>query len=92
VSFYWAESSLLREHGVPEALTDKLDHYRMVMRGTDQKQPRCVALQGNIGRQVSCSIYDRRPAPCREFDAGTERCISARIKHGLADYLPEICA
>ena len=28
---------------------------------------RCVALVGAVGESVSCSIYDSRPAVCREF-------------------------
>jgi len=92
VSFYWGESSLLRADGVPEALTEKLDHYRMVMRGTDNKQPRCIALQGDVGQQVGCAIYEQRPSPCREFDAGSEACIRARMRHGLGDYFSEVCA
>ena len=85
VSFYWREVSELEVTGVPLALTEKLNHHRMVMLGTNQKSPHCIALQGEIGVAVNCSIYDRRPSPCREFEAGTERCREARNKHGLAD-------
>lgn len=37
------------------------------MKGTNQAHPRCVALQGEIGRQATCTIYEQRPSPCREF-------------------------
>jgi Fe-S-cluster containining protein len=37
------------------------------MKGTNQKNPRCAALTGAIGAAVACSIYDRRPSPCRDF-------------------------
>ncbi len=31
-----------------------------------QKASACVALRGTPGKRVSCMIYDRRPAACRE--------------------------
>ena len=45
-------------------LTPKL----MRMKGTDDAAPRCVALDGEIGCQVGCRIYDHRPSPCHEFN------------------------
>jgi Fe-S-cluster containining protein len=60
------------------------------MRGTLAKPVRCVALKGELGQDVSCGIYAKRPSPCREFDAwhadGTpdERCQQARARIGLA--------
>ncbi|PZR93494.1 MAG: hypothetical protein DI537_10260 [Stutzerimonas stutzeri] len=39
---------------------------------------RCVALTGVIGKSVSCSIYSDRPAVCRQFEAGSPGCLSAR--------------
>jgi hypothetical protein len=53
------------------------------MAGTDAAAPRCVALAGEVGRDVECSIYDSRPSPCREFEAGHEACARARRRHGL---------
>lgn len=83
VSFYWGETSLLQMTGVPETHTEKLDAHRVAMRGTNQKQPRCLCLQGKVGEAVSCAVYEQRPSPCREFDAGSERCLKARMAHGL---------
>lgn len=54
------------------------------MRGTESQPVRCVALQGSVGRQVSCGIYAQRSSTCREFTAGDERCADARRRHGLA--------
>jgi Fe-S-cluster containining protein len=54
---------------------------RMV--GTDATAPRCIALAGDIGREVACTIYAARPSPCREFEAGDEACVRARRRHGL---------
>lgn len=38
------------------------------MIGTDTPKPRCLALHGDIGTSVCCTIYAQRPSPCREFD------------------------
>jgi Fe-S-cluster containining protein len=62
------------------------------MQGTNQANPRCVALTGEIGKQVGCSIYANRPSPCREFVAGDEDvnpfCDKARAKYGLPPLIP----
>ena len=73
----------MQDNGTPDELTEKLDYHRVAMRGTNQQQPYCIALQGEIGKRVACTVYDNRPSPCREFDAGTERCFAARQRHGL---------
>jgi Fe-S-cluster containining protein len=54
------------------------------MRGTDHAPARCAALTGQVGRQVACGIYEWRPSPCREFQAGSDACQQARRRHGLA--------
>lgn len=38
------------------------------MKGTDSFPPRCIALEGEVGQAVRCSIYDQRPLVCREFN------------------------
>lgn len=59
------------------------------MRGTDEAAPRCIALHGEIGQAVACSIYALRPSPCRDFapyaplGIGDEACARARRRHGL---------
>jgi Fe-S-cluster containining protein len=53
--------------GVPADLTEPLDKTRVCMKGTNREDPRCVALKGEIGIEVKCGIYDRRPTPCRRF-------------------------
>lgn len=80
VSFYWAEAE---ERGLPEAMTEPLQRWFSCMAGTNQPQPRCVALQGEIGTAVACGVYAQRPTPCREVQAGDEQCQRARAKHGL---------
>jgi len=88
VSFYWAESD---EAGgvVPQDLTQQVTPFLSCMQGTNAKSPRCVALDGEIGQSVSCSIYLNRPTPCHEFDASgvngvsNESCDRARARYGL---------
>lgn len=92
VSFYWGETDLLQVDGVPETFTEKLNHHRVAMRGTNQKNPRCHCLQGELNDLVSCSIYENRPTPCREFMPGEPRCHEARQKHGIFKIEPAICA
>lgn len=51
--------------------------------GTDTYAPRCIALQGTVGKGVSCSIYAHRPSPCHEVQVGDGQCQRARAAHGL---------
>lgn len=88
VSFYWAEAD---DAGgvVPADLTEPLNLMMRAMRGTNAREPRCVALQGEPGGCVSCGIYAQRPSPCREFamsgESGVynEACDRARARYGL---------
>ena len=75
---------------VPVHLVEKLTESRACMKGTSQKNPLCVALTGTPGVATACSIYERRPTPCREFEpweadgSPNERCQSLRVKLGLS--------
>ncbi|MGB1580718.1 MAG: YkgJ family cysteine cluster protein [Nevskiales bacterium] len=88
-SFYWAEADDATPGGVPVALTAPLTPYLRVMRGTDQPQPRCIALMGEIGRDVYCNIHPQRASVCRDYPPSYEdgkpnpRCDEARAVHGL---------
>jgi Fe-S-cluster containining protein len=44
---------------------------------------RCDALEGVVGRTVRCTIYERRPAPCRACTPGDRSCLAARTAFGL---------
>ena len=77
-AFAWGE-------GVPVAMTLPVTPAIVRMCGTDAAPPRCVALAGEVGVAVACTIYDVRPSPCREFEAGSDACRQARRRHGLAD-------
>jgi Fe-S-cluster containining protein len=88
-----AESSLGGQ--VPPELTERLDAHRLVMRGTQAYQPRCVALEGVVGGATRCSIHPQRPSVCRdvlpswEFGAPSPQCDKARLAHGLPPLTPE---
>jgi Fe-S-cluster containining protein len=94
-SFYWAECDDTTPGGVPVAMTEDFPGFRRAMGGTSQPKPRCVALEGEITREVYCSIYERRPSVCRDvppsyqFGAPEEKCDKARIAYGLAPLTPE---
>lgn len=69
---------------VPDGLALEVTSHTARMRGTDHRQPRCAALTGRLGERVACGIYEWRPSPCREFEAGSDACERARRRHGLA--------
>jgi len=71
--------------GVPNGLAVEVNGNTCRMRGTDHHPVRCAALTGRVGESVACGIYPWRPSPCREFTAGTDACLRARQRHGLAN-------
>lgn len=75
----------LEEHGgpVPSGLAVDVTADLCRMRGTDHQRPRCAALTGTVGSRVACGIYEWRPSPCREFEAGSDACARSRMRHGL---------
>jgi Fe-S-cluster containining protein len=94
-SFYWTEAEDLTPGGVPLELTKKLNDFRLVMKGSGGESPRCIAMKGFIGRKVSCSIYEKRPSVCREFEPSWQnttpnpRCDMARLAWDLEPLKPE---
>lgn len=75
---------------VPIHMVEKLNDFRAVMKGTTQKNGRCIALQGECGKEgVSCKIYANRPSVCREFFVWNEQgkvnptCNQLRLANGL---------
>ena len=83
ISFYWAETDAHPLGQVPQALTQAISPYRVAMKGSTSPSKRCVALAGEIGQSVGCTIYEKRSSPCREFEMGSEGCFKARKAHGL---------
>lgn len=93
VAFHWSEADPSVGGCTPAALTERIDPHRVAMRGTTgTAHPRCIGLQGEIGVAVRCTIYDRRPSPCRELEPvwwptgadAIDQCNRARQRHGLA--------
>ncbi|RZJ09028.1 MAG: YkgJ family cysteine cluster protein [Haliea sp.] len=68
---------------VPDGLAVEVTATMRRMRGTDHSPPRCAALTGTLGSRVACGIYEWRPSPCREFEAGSAACNAARARHAL---------
>lgn len=83
VSFYWGQTSAHPDGTVPIELTEPISAHYVAMRGTNQAQKRCIALSGEIGQTVGCTIYEQRSETCRSFEAGDERCNQARRHWGL---------
>jgi Fe-S-cluster containining protein len=93
VSFHWTETSR-QSHHVPERLTAQVTQYTNSMNGTEKEVCRCTALVGVVGESASCSIYENRPSPCRNFKASFEDgtrsdgCDTARLAKGLSVLTP----
>lgn len=76
---------------VPSDFVEKYDSKNMNMIGRQKFKSgnRCKALEGEIGKEVSCSIYANRPSVCRAFEVispeGVQnpRCKKAREHYGL---------
>lgn len=94
VSFHWSEADPTLGGQVPPALTEPLRTHEVAMRGTSQAQPRCIALDADIGRRSRCTIHPVRPSVCRdvpaswEFGAPSPQCDKARQAHGLSPLTP----
>jgi hypothetical protein len=67
-----AASYLVRvgpDDDVPSQMT--VNGLSMLMRGGC----RCAALAGTIDKQVTCTIYERRPSVCRGYERGGPECL-----------------
>ena len=95
-TFHWAETDPFLGGQVPVAMTVQVTPHRVAMIGSDRHPPRCIALEGQIGESVSCSIYPVRAQVCRDFQASwvdgvhNPRCDQARAAHGLPPLEPRI--
>ena len=88
VSFYWTESLA---SGLSDTLIEQVSAHMACMAGTNGREPRCLALQGEVGKEVTCTAYAWRPSPCREVQPGDEKCTRARARYGLEPLLPVSC-
>lgn len=95
VAFHWSETEPAPAPHVPAELTAPVDPHRIAMRGTLAAPVRCVALAGAVGRDAHCTVYARRPSPCRALQpawahgAPSPQCDRARLAYGLAPLTPE---
>ncbi len=85
VSFYWSEADPSTGGAVPMDLTEPISPTLLAMRGTNRHQPRCIALEGEVGKRVRCGIYAQRSSTCQECTAGSSTCNKARRAHGLPE-------
>lgn len=89
IDFHQEDLAGPRRDGVPARLAVRLTATLYRMSGTDDAPPRCIALEGEVGRSVRCSIYRQRPGPCRDFapyaplGMGDDACDRARRRYGL---------
>jgi len=68
VSFYHGEIEGNGAGTVPAELTTKINAHLACMKGTEKGGAPCVALRHTQEEGWRCSIYEKRPSPCREFN------------------------
>lgn len=89
VSFYCGEVEGGTGGFVPKDKVIMINPVMAAMKGTNDVNKRCVALEGELGKDVKCSIYHNRPSSCREFpvyeqDGSVNKdCQRLRAKYGL---------
>ena len=94
VAFHWSEAQPANAGGLPEAFVEPLRRHELALRHDPAMPMRCVALAGVVGEHVHCTVYARRPSPCRDLGAAWEhgqpspQCDRARAKHGLPALTP----
>ncbi len=82
------EEARLARKGLPVLEIVPGPEDRLVLLGTKDNAERihvCVALTGQLGKQVACSIYEQRPLLCRQFEAGSAECYEARRALGISE-------
>ncbi|EHP1978659.1 YkgJ family cysteine cluster protein [Escherichia coli] len=75
VSFYWTETNDAGGN-VPASLTEQISPFHRCMRGTNQKNPRCVARAGTPVKTHIALFTKKRPSTCREFAMSGENGIA----------------
>lgn len=88
VRLYPEDLARLSEAGLP-VVREETDWYgpegivKLLTRRDDGGRRACVAFEGSAGGPCSCSIYERRPNVCRQFEPGSDLCLEARRRVGL---------
>ena len=72
---------------MPEHYTEPVTAVYSCMAGTNQPFPRCIALEGEIGRQVSCGMYEARSSSCKEVQIADAQCNKARVAHNMIPFV-----
>jgi hypothetical protein len=73
----------------PSSITTSSDPFRGFLLDGIADIPPCIHLEGSVGEDVYCSIYDRRPDICRSFrpswsdGAPNDACERSRARFGL---------
>jgi Fe-S-cluster containining protein len=68
--------TILRKLTVVNAQGER--HMRLV-----GKEQRCIALEGKVGGEVRCTIYELRPPSCRKVEPGSDECLRDRRERGI---------
>lgn len=61
-------------------VVNDLGERHMKLTGEEQ---RCAALEGRLGKRVSCSIYLVRPQACKVVKPGSKECLRDRRERGI---------
>lgn len=77
-TFKWSWPVLKKDRSDAAGIPDEMVRKDLPLMKTINN--RCVALDGEVGKCVSCKIYESRPSSCQRFVPGSELCIEAR-KH-----------
>ena len=72
---------------MPEHYTEPVTAVYSCMAGTNQKNPRCIALDGTIGQQVSCCMYELRSSSFKEVQIADDQCNKARLAHNMLPFI-----
>lgn len=66
-----------------EIMLDDAASEIVVSKNLKRTDTKCNYLNGEIGENVACQIYEVRPNTCRVFEAGSDRCHAYRRMFGL---------
>lgn len=81
-AYKWSWPVLRRDKSDAVNIPSEMIHEKYPLMKTEGN--RCVALCGEIGKKVSCSIYRDRPISCQKFEVGSDLCKEARKELGFS--------
>ena len=80
-SFKWSWPIFKRDRSDATGIPAEMQRTDYPLMKTENN--RCVALEGEVGTAVKCSVYNCRPTACRLFEPGSKLCLEARSKLGI---------